>query len=73
MKNAETILTQYGERFGHETGRPGSIRTKTKTERCEPEDTLRRSKAVLEVRGETSWLPGAPELGPVAHRRLFRA
>ena len=44
-----------------------------KTDSCEPEDTLRCSKAVLKVRGEVSWLPGAPELEPVAHERLFWA
>ena len=42
-----------------------------KTDRCEPEDTLRRSKAVPEVRGEISWLPGAPELEPVAQKQGF--
>ena len=42
-----------------------------KTDRCEPQDTLRCSKAVLEVRGEISWLPGAPELEPVAQKHGF--
>ena len=41
--------------------------------RCGPQETLRCSKAVLEVRGEISWLPGAPELEPVAYRQLFWA
>ena len=42
-----------------------------KPERCEPQDTLRCSKAVPEVRGEISWLPGAPELEPVAQKHGF--
>ena len=28
QKKEETMLTQYGERFGHETGRHGSVRSK---------------------------------------------
>ena len=47
--------------------------SKQKPDRCEPQDTLRCSKAVPEVRGGISWLPGAPELEPVAHKRLFWA
>ena len=47
--------------------------SKQKPDRCEPQDTLRCSKAVLEVRGDISTLPGAPELEPVAHKQLFWA
>ena len=46
--------------------------SKQKPDRCEPQDTLRCAKAVLEVRGEISWLPGAPELEPVAQNNCFR-
>ena len=42
-----------------------------KPDRCEPQDTLRCSKAVLEVRGEISWLLGAPELELVAQKHGF--
>ena len=42
-----------------------------KPDRCEPQYTLRCSKAVLEVRGEISWLPGAPELEQVAQKHGF--
>ena len=42
-----------GGRFAHEMGRHGPVRSK-KTDRFEPQGTLRRSKAVLEARGDIS-------------------
>ena len=45
--------------------------SKQKPDRCEPQDALPCSKAVLEVRGEISWLPGAPELEPAAQKHGF--
>ena len=51
-KKEEATTTQYGERFGHETGRHGSVRSKNQID-VSPR-TLRSSKAVLEVRGEIS-------------------
>ena len=58
MEKEETNITQYGERFGHETGRHGSVRSKNQI------DVSPRTRCVvLKQSWKSEWrFPGSPEL-----------